>query len=284
MTNDLSDTTADSANQAAAASAEVHVLASDGPRRVNPADLDLGTLRGEIGANIEALREVQWALPSFYLGDGAATLSFDARARFAEMIRTMGETVRATLEAARTLFDLLPDPEAQSTPTPTGEDDQTLDRDAWRKIMSRPIERVADLVDKVMLLRAVSADSPEWSTALAQILLDLELLGRSAVANLPVYDDRAEGGELVELYRDWLTLRATDLSSDEAITEWSIAMAAVVDRIMLAPAWTAAGRRLKFEVLRTEIAPALSAPGSALDERLPMWLAALEVDATRKAA
>lgn len=53
---------------------------------------------------------------------------------------------------------------------------------------------------------------------------------------------------------------------------------------MLAPTWVAAGRRLKFEVLRAAIAPALSVPGSAHEERLPIWLAALEMDATRKAA
>ena len=58
----------------------------------------------------------------------------------------------------------------------------------------------------------------------------------------------------------------------------------VVERIMLAPTWVAAGRHLKFEVLRAAIAPALSVPGSAHEERLPIWLAALEMDATRKAA
>ncbi|MFG1393720.1 hypothetical protein [Xanthobacter agilis] len=264
------------------ATADVFVLTSDGPRKVDVSVLDLAALKAMLSSNIDALRAVQWALPRLLHGPGAAKIPFDERARFAEMVRTTGSVVQMTLEAAGGLFDTLPDPAPQTPETSEGtEGDAPLSLQKWRAAMAAPAERVADLALKVGLLQAVEGAAEEWAHGVAQILLDVELLGRSALAPLPIYEEHAQEVDLAPLHGEWLALRAQAGAEGLDFDAWALAMSNVVHRLMTAPAWTAGGRRLKHEVLRHELSVALADADSKIDPRCPMWLSALEVDAAR---
>jgi len=285
MTDDVSNS-----NDANPTAEVISIIDPANPRKIDTSLLDLAALKAEIGGMIDALGEIRWSLPTLLFGAGGTEISIDHRARLAEMVRTSGESVRLTLEAARTLFELVPDAtvptEAEPTADADAEDPAPIPLADWRAAMSRRVERVADLSNKVLLLRAMQSDTSEWANGLAQLLLDVELVGKSAAASLPVYDDPAEDADLYALHADWCRLRAAsaDLQGDDALDEWTLAMAQLVNRLMLAPAWTAAGRRLKFEVFRAELVLAAASERFGLDERAGMWLAALEVDATRRVA
>lgn len=265
--------------------ASIYTLAADGPRKLDMEILNVEALQDCITASIAALEEIACSLPELLVGCGTEEIPLVLRHRLAEVIKGTSGAVQTARDATRTLQEMLPESlssRGRELPQNLGTDGSTSLGD-WGEQMRAPIECVCDLVNKRHLLEAVSDNPGAYRAGVERILADLEVLGASALVGLPVYvEQQRDEGDLFALHRQWLALRAEMPSEEDLFSDWAAEMAALVHRIMMFPAWTAAARRLKFEVLRTDVQMALTPEDSQLDPRLLLWLAALEVDATRR--